>query len=135
MNKAKFEFLSMYVNAKGNDVFRYKVTGSPEAMQAYEEAQGDYYRVDEETGNVLYFSSRFIGETGTLIINSENNKIYADMSEFKKVASLSSQFGGQLGAEIAKQAVGRLLGKSNPASVATKEAQTETSKGGRIDNI
>ena len=135
MNKLKIEYISMYVNERGNEVYRYKVSGSPDAMLAYEEAQGDYYRVDEKSGNVLWFTSRYVGEQATLIVNPDNNKIYADMSEFKKVASLSSQFGGQLGAEIAKQAVSKLLGRSNAASVANKEAQTETSKGGRIDNI
>lgn len=134
MNKLKIEYISMYVNERGNEVYRYKVSGSPDAMLAYEEAQGDYYRVDEESGNVLWFTSRYVGEQATLIVNPDNNKIYPDMSEFKKVASLSSQFGGQLGAEIAKQAVSKLLGKSTSNSTPDRQLQND-GKGGRIDNI
>jgi len=123
MKKLTATLIGQYVNKKGNDVFRYKVTGSPDAMEAYESVQGDYHREDEETGNVLWFSSRFCGDTATLVVNEDTSKVYADMSEFKKIASLSSQFGGALGQEIARQGVSKLLGRKAVEPVETKQEE------------
>ena len=110
MNKLTAECIGNYVSRNGNVVFRYKVTGSAEAMSAYEEAQGEYYTVDDATGNVLWFTTRFAGDKATLVV-TDAGKIYADMSEFHKQASLAKQFGGNLGAELAKVAASKLTGK------------------------
>ena len=122
MNKLSATCIGHYISQKGNKTFRYKVTGTPESLQAYQDAQGEYYRVDEETGNVLWFTTRYAGERCALVVNS-NGKIYADMTEFNKIASLTEQFGGVLGQEIARQAVSRLMGG---ASVSAGEQVKET---------
>ena len=124
MNKLSIENLGMYISQKGNKTFRYKVTGTPDALEAYQQAQGDYYRVDEETGNVLWFTTRYAGEKGTLVV-SDSGKIYADMTEFNKIASLTEQFGGELGKEIARQAVERLLkGSTTTIQIVKKTIDT-----------
>lgn len=110
MNKLTAECIGNYVSRNGNVTFRYKVTGPAEAMQAYEDAQGDYYTVDDATGNVLWFTTRFCGDKATLVV-SDKGKVYADMTEFHKQASLAKQFGGNLGQELARAAATKLVGK------------------------
>jgi len=75
MNKLSAECIGNYVSKNGNVVFRYKVTGSAEAMSAYEDAQGEYYTVDDATGNVLWFTTRFAGDKATLVV-TDAGKIY-----------------------------------------------------------
>lgn len=115
MNKLTAECLGMYISRNGNETFRYKVSGSPDAMAAYEDAQGEYYTVDDATGNVLWFTTRFCGDKATLIV-SDKGKIYPDMTQFAKTASLAKQFGGNLGQELAKAAAAKLIGGGSTAS-------------------
>tara|TARA_R110002126_G_scaffold276162_3_gene421701 strand:+ start:1942 stop:2298 length:357 start_codon:yes stop_codon:yes gene_type:complete len=100
-----------YVSKKGNDTFVYEVSGDKTAMAAYKKAQGEYYREDDKTGVALWFTTRFIGDSGKLIITTNGN-VVADMSEFRKAESLSSQYGGNLGQELARTAAASLFGGS-----------------------
>ncbi len=100
-----------YVSKNGNDTFVYEVSGDKAAMTAFKKAQGEYYREDDKSGTPLWFTTRFIGNSGKLIITSNGN-VVADMSEFRKAESLSSQYGGNLGQELAKHAAASLLGGS-----------------------
>lgn len=92
----------------GNDVFVYIVNGTPEEMESFKTAQGSNYRVDAKTGDILWFNSRYVGETGKLIITS-NNKVVADTSAFAKAKSLSAQYGGNFGQELARAAAANLI--------------------------
>lgn len=91
------------------DVFVYHVTGSKEAVDAYEKTQGEFLRKDETTGKPLFFSTRYVGDNAKLII-TEKGSVVPDMSEFSKAASLASQFGGNLGQELARNAAAKLMG-------------------------
>lgn len=113
-----------YKSAKGNTVFVYVVTGKAEALDAFAKAQGDFHRVDEKTGEVLWFTTRCIGQTGELIITT-NGKVVPDMSAFDQAASLASQYGGNLGDQLAKAAAELLLGKAPSAPVATVQPKVE----------
>jgi hypothetical protein len=92
----------------GNDVFVYIVNGTPEEMESFKTAQGSNYRVDAKTGDILWFNSRYVGEAGKLIITS-NNKVVADTSAFAKAKSLSAQYGGNFGQELARAAAANLI--------------------------
>ena len=83
--------------------------------KAFEEAQGEYYVQDQETGDVLYFTPRFAGKTATLIVTDEG-RVYVDMSELEQQASLISQFGGNLGQAMADAFASKLSG-TQPSSV------------------
>tara|TARA_R110000868_G_scaffold126384_2_gene333419 strand:- start:57 stop:413 length:357 start_codon:yes stop_codon:yes gene_type:complete len=107
----KATFLRDYVSGNGNPTFVYAVSGEKEGLKAYEKAQGKFYRVDEKTGEILWFTTRFIGDAGKLVITSNGN-VVADMSAFRKAESLATQFGGNLGEQLAKQAAINLLGGS-----------------------
>ncbi len=97
-----------YRSANGNTVFVYSVSGKPDAIEAYKQASGDFYR-EEENGTPLWFTTRCIGNSGSLVITSKG-KIVPDMSAFEQAASLAKQYGGNFGAELAKASVAHLLG-------------------------
>ena len=106
------------------DVFVYTVTGTNEAIEAYKTAQGEYLRTDDGlggSGKHLFFSTRYVGDNTKLIITEKGN-VVPDMSEFAKAASLASQFGGNLGQELARNAAAQLMGSSTANSTVAQSA-------------
>jgi len=116
----KAKFIRSYRSKNGNTTFVYGVTGTKDQIEAFKEIQGDNLRESDE-GVPLWFTTRFIGNTGTLVVTS-NHKIVPDMSAYEKADSLAKQFGGNLGQELARQAAADLLG--TPATVAEPVATT-----------
>jgi len=119
-----------YRSKNGNATFVYKVTGKASDLEAYKSAQGEYYREDETTGDALWFTTRCIGQSGTLIITSNGN-IVPDMSAFDQASSIASQYGGNFGQELAKQAAQSILGvtpNAAPAAPASPADSTPTSE-------
>lgn len=114
------KLMRSYKSQKGNTVFVYTVTGSIAQLEAYKTAQAENYR-ESDTGVSLWFTTRCVGNTGTLII-TEKGKVVPDMSAFEQAASLAKQYGGNFGQELARAAVANLLGGS-PSN--TQEAQPE----------
>lgn len=96
-----------YRSANGNTVFVYELNAKPEEVIAYKEACGDYYR-ETENGTPLWFTTRCIGQRGSLVITSKG-KVVPDMSAFEQASSLAKQFGGNFGNELAKATVQMLL--------------------------
>lgn len=82
-----------YVNAKGNVVFRYNITGTPEALAEYKTIKGTNYREDEKTKVPLFFTTRGIGAEGTILKKSDNTDYVIDDSEESMFASLVKQYG------------------------------------------
>jgi hypothetical protein len=104
-----------YRSKNGNATFVYEVTGKSTDLDAYKTAQADYYR-ESEDGVPLWFTTRCIGKSGTLIITTNGN-IVPDMSAFDQMASLAEQYGGNFGTALADKASQMLLGfstQSNP---------------------
>jgi len=124
----EINYARTYKSAKGNTVFVYTVTGNATELAAYEKVQGSYHRVDPKTGETLWFTTRFVGESGSLII-TDNNKVVADMSEFDKQASLVQQYGGNLGDHLAKSAAEKLMSSKSSAKT------PETAKGQDIGDL
>lgn len=112
----------------GTPVFVYTVSGNASELQSYESIQGEYYREDTKTGEPLWFTTRCVGDTGNLIITT-NDKIVADMSEFDKAASVAAQYGGNLGEQLASIAAAKLLGGSSSPAEAPVEATADNSEG------
>lgn len=108
----KIKLIRSYKSKNGNTVFVYSVTGTPAQIEAYKAAQGDNFREDEKTGQALWFTTRCVGNNGSLII-TEKGKVVPDMSAFEQAASLAKQYGGNLGTELAKAAAHQLLGGGN----------------------
>lgn len=109
----KVKYLRSYRNAKGTLVFVYTVAGNEKALAQFAEAQGEFHVEDEETGMPLWFTTRFIGKSGELIITSKG-KVVADMSEFDQVRSLVEQNGGNFGDVLAGKLIDQLVGGNPP---------------------
>lgn len=122
-----------YKSKNGNRTFVYTVTGSNAEMEAYKEAQGEYYREDEKTNQVLWFTTKCIGKTGTLLI-TDNGNIVPDMSEFDEAASLAQQYGGNLGEMLAREAAQRLLGGRTLSSSKATAKQAEEAQDDDIND-
>jgi len=105
--------LRSYRSKNGNATFVYSVTGTTTQLEEFAEAQGDYHRIDEETGNPLWFTTRCVGPKGKLIITTNGN-VVADMSAFDQAASLAEQYGGNFGNALAMQAAQSILGFNTP---------------------
>jgi len=108
MKTLSVRFVRSYRSKNGNVTFVYAVSGSAENIESFRAIQSDYYREDEK-GQALWFTTRFIGAKGTLIV-TQNNKLVPDMSAYDQAASLVQQYGGNFGTELAKAVVGGLLG-------------------------
>lgn len=105
----KVKSIRSYRSKNGNPTFVYSVAGQKTDLEAFKKAQGEYYREDED-GNPLWFTTRFIGDEGNLLITSNGN-VVPDMSEFDKQASLVAQYGGNFGDILAKDAIKKLGNK------------------------
>lgn len=122
-----------YKSKNGNRTFVYTVSGKPSDIEAYREAQGEFYREDDKTNNPLWFTTKCIGKTGTLII-TDNGNIVPDMSEYDEAASLAEQYGGNLGEMLAREAAQRLLGGRRSSSTSSSPAKdTDDNSDGDID--
>lgn len=113
----KIKFLRSYRSKAGNVTFVYVVSGKAADLEAYKLAMGEFYRTDDKTGEPLWFTTRFVGDNGTLIITSNGN-IVPDMSEYDKAASLVKQYGGDFGQELARSAASNLLSKQGTTATA-----------------
>jgi hypothetical protein len=113
-------YLRSYRSKNGNATFVYTVSGSASDLAAFADAQGEFYREDEQTGKALWFTTRCIGKTGQLIITTKGN-IVPDMSAFDQASSIAAQYGGNFGQELAKQAAQDILG-INPTSAPAQPA-------------
>lgn len=92
MKNVQAKFVRSYTSQKGNKTFVYTVSGTPEQMEAYKKSKGDFYREDEKTKEPLFFTTRYFGEKGSLVVTSKGEFV-ADTTEIDKLASLSDQFG------------------------------------------
>lgn len=113
----KARFLRNYrKQSTGNMVYVYRVTGSAKQLEEFKAAQGENLVIDEETGDVLWFTTRYAGDSVDLII-TQNGKIVADTSEFDKAASLCQQYEGTaLGNQLARVFAEKLLGNAKPSA-------------------
>lgn len=121
----KIKLIRSYKSKNGNTVFVYGVSGSASQIEAFKTAQGENHREDE-SGTPLWFTTRCVGQSGTLIITT-NGKVVPDMSAFDQAASMASQYGGNFGQELAKAAAAQLLGTvgstvATPAPVAAEKS-------------
>ena len=124
----KIKLMRSYKSKKGNTVFVYGVTGSPEQLVAFKKAQGENHREDEK-GTPLWFTTRCVGQSGSLIITT-NGKVVPDMSAFDQAASIAAQYGGNFGQELARAAAASLLNSGNTVS-----APAVKQEAGSIDNL
>ena len=110
----KISLLRTYRSRNGNATFVYKVNASATDLDSFKEAQGDFYREDTD-GSPLWFTTRCVGNTGSLIITTNGN-IVPDMSKFDQANSIATQYGGNFGQELAKMSAQAILGVTPPVA-------------------
>ena len=108
----------VYVSKKGNDTFKYTVTGTPEELAALKAAKGVFYR-ENENGTPLLFFPEYAGPACDLII-TRNNNVIPDRTLQKKLNSMVKQAGGNLGAAAAADASRILFASQMPRSTQAK---------------
>jgi hypothetical protein len=106
--RLKLKSDGQYRNSKGTLVFRYLVSGKPDALEAYEEAQGDYF-VPNDDGIPLYLTSRAVMKGSDLVV-TDQGKVYVDNSALEEQASLVAQLGGNLGQALAMEIAKSMAG-------------------------
>lgn len=136
--KAKFhsKYNTTDKNGKGIVMFRYIVSGTESELQAYKEAQADFYR-ESDDGQPYFFTPNWTGDNITLGITSKG-KVFADTANIDKGVSLMNRYPGQLGQEIAKLLAAQLMsgatGQSAASTLASAPAQQEASgEEGKLD--
>jgi hypothetical protein len=125
----KVSLIRSYRSKNGNATFVYVVKGNASDLEAFQVAQGEYFREDDN-GQPLWFTTRCIGPEGQLIITTNGN-IVPDMSAFDQAASLAEQYGGNFGAELAKSAAQALIA----GSTAVKEVTPATEKSDSVSDL
>lgn len=128
----KIKLERSYRSKNGNPTFVYGVTGSESDLAAYQEAQGDFYREDDN-GVALWFTTRCVGPNGKLIITTNGN-IVPDMSAFDQAASIAAQYGGNFGQELARMSAASILGTS-PSVEPVAEKSVSTDNSGSIGEL
>lgn len=87
------------------DVFVYHVSGTAQELADYKEVRGVQYREDGTTGQPLFFSLNYVGETVDLMITTNGN-VVADTSNLRKANNLVQQYDflkEQLAAQLLSQ--------------------------------
>lgn len=130
----KIKLLRSYRSKAGNVTFVYTVSGSTADLENFKRIQGEYYREDTVTGTPLWFTTRCVGDTGKLIITT-NDKIVPDMSVFDQAASIAQQYGGNFGQELAKQAAGKILGTSDNSMSSAPMGEPAPADAPDMDNL
>ena len=130
----KVSLIRSYRSKNGNPTFVYKVSANAKDLKAFKKAQGDFYREDED-GNPLWFTTRCIGNQGTLIITTNGN-IVPDMSAFDQAASLASQYGGDFGQQLATMSAQAILGvNATPSTPSAPSADKGADDGKSLDDV
>jgi hypothetical protein len=109
----------------GKLVFVYNVKGTAAQLDEYRDAQGSFL-VEDEKGQPLFFTSRYVGEVCPLVANHNGDGFYADTTEMDKQAAMVQQFGGNLGQALAAQIAASVAGKGAATS---QVASAPVSKG------
>ena len=127
------QILRSYVttNKKGQktDMFVYTVSGTPEELKAFEEAQGDYYRTDKNkdgSETPVFITPRFGGRSAKLVIleatDDKDARVVFDSSATAMARSLMEQYKGTAIADaIAQQIAASLLDSNEAAPVPPAE--------------
>jgi hypothetical protein len=119
----KATYLRQYVKAEtGNTVYVYIVNGTPEELAQFKSVQGSNYIEDKDTGSALWFTTKYAMNNCTLMFNQSGTKVFADLSEIDRLASLANQTGGAVGEALAQQVASMILGKAG-ANVPTPPVQ------------
>lgn len=107
------------------DVFKYAITGSPEAIARYEQItlEKGYPVHKHDDGRLLYFTLDYAGPKGTVKI-TRGGAIVMDDETLRQLNSLARRTSGVMQDKIAEKGAEMLLGQLFGAPVANTPAGT-----------
>lgn len=91
--------------------FTYVIKGTAEQIKAYHDAQGDNLRLDDNTGEPLYFTKKYVADDITVVL-TKDGKVVTDDSDIAKLQSLIEQYG----IDVARL----IMAKSTPSAPPTE---------------
>ena len=136
--KVNIAYTSKYKKASANGattVFVYEVTGSEQAIEAYKascEKANFPAKVDDDSGNLLYFTTRFHNNKNQLTISGFSGKTFVEDNATDIMNSVLDQQSNPevkkaLAGEIARTLLANALGGSAPvASAPVADVVAET---------
>lgn len=128
MSTLQLSFARQYrKKATGKLVFVYNVKGTAAQLDEYRDAQGSFL-VEDEKGQPLFFTSRYVGEACPLVANHEGTGFYADTTTMDKQAAMVEQYGGNLGQALAAQIAASVTSTRN-AGATSQGTPEPASKG------
>lgn len=105
------------IATKGKLRFKYKVSGTKQELEDFEQSRGDFF-VKDESGNPLYNSLSYVGKT-TNLVKTQDGRYIADTSVLDTANSLAEQF-PFLAGELAKDTLKAIMGTSAPVAKPTE---------------
>lgn len=126
--KLNIQYLRKYPSKKTQGEFTnvYVVTGNADALESYEDAQGSYLVIDQEIDKHLWFTNKFIGNQGKIVIHE--GKIFPDMDWLNKIKSTAKLlFGSDANMQMLyiAQESEKHMNSGLPYKVAKTEESTE----------
>jgi len=142
--KVNIEYLSKYKKASANGattVFVYGISGSESAIEAYKkscEDAGFPAKVDDESGKLMYFSTRYhnaknqltiSGFSGKTFVEDNTSDIMNSVLEQQTNADVRTALAGEIAKNLLANALGGGTSSSAPAQAeATVESTVEASE-------
>lgn len=107
----------------GTIVYVYELSGKKDDIERYEAIQTtDKIRYDETSKKPLFFTVNFGGDDAKVVITPKD-KVFIDLSEFQKAASLVAQFGGNFGQALAEESVRRIMDNKQQSTPVPQSGQ------------
>ena len=89
----------------GSIVFVYKVKGAEAEVNNYLETKKDFIKsIKQEDGQINFFSTRFVGQAGELMLTSKNEWVL-DTTEADQLHNLTAQYGYDIAKDMMKKTV------------------------------
>jgi hypothetical protein len=120
-------FRSKTEKTKGQIRYRYTVKGTEENLEAYRDAQDEYY-AETEDGVPLFFTSQFLGKKSKIQI-TDKGQIVSGSTELDMLNSLAMQYPALAGTDAGMRMLRDMLGSlGNTSDDETISAKTETTE-------
>jgi hypothetical protein len=125
-------FRSKTEKTRGQLRYRYTVKGTEENLEAYRDAQDEYY-AETENGTALFFSSQFLGKKSKIQI-TDKGQIVSGSTELDMLNSLAMQYPALAATDSGMKMLRDMLGSMSTDSEGTGAGAGADNQGIPIDS-